>query len=297
MKYQDFDRYDFLKDEFFVGWVKRPSAESDRFWQTWLKRFPHKRAEVEAARQMLGTWAYPAARVSEEDANEVLENILHRVSFRALRDVPRQRIGYWQGAVAAAMLVMGLAIGGWWQLRNEKKPEVPITTVVMTVRDNPPGMKSVLRMGDGTVIHLNANSRLTHPERFATDQREVWLEGEAFFEVAHDPTRPFTVHSGDLSTTVLGTSFNMRAGKTDEEKWAVSLVTGKVVVMEKMLIIPCQTRLISFRANNLPIGLLREARKNRASIRIWCWLGIIKQLYLNKLIFKKLPSNYPTGTG
>src|SRR3546814_621269 len=86
-----------------------------------------------------------------------------------------------------------------------------------------------LTLDDGTQIWLNAASRLTYPVSFSGDRREVSLEGEAYFDVAHDEQRPFIVHADRVSTRVLGTRFNISAYK-DERDITVSVVQGKVGV-------------------------------------------------------------------
>ncbi len=91
------------------------------------------------------------------------------------------------------------------------------------------GQKSIITLFDGTKIILNANSMLKYPHHFSKSSREVYLIGEAYFEVAHDTTRPFVVKSGKVSTTVLGTKFNICAFPEDKNI-KVSLVEGKVLV-------------------------------------------------------------------
>jgi ferric-dicitrate binding protein FerR (iron transport regulator) len=82
-------------------------------------------------------------------------------------------------------------------------------------------------LSDGTIVWLKGNSRLAFPAKFGDNKREVTLEGEALFEVAKDEEHPFRIYCGTLTTTVLGTSFNIR--DTGEEI-AVSVLTGKVSV-------------------------------------------------------------------
>ena len=74
-----------------------------------------------------------------------------------------------------------------------------------------PGEQRRLQLADGSVVWLNAGSRLRYPAAFARPQREVFLEGEAFFEVARDPKKPFLIHAGQSTTRVLGTSFSVRS--------------------------------------------------------------------------------------
>ncbi|WP_295118248.1 FecR family protein [uncultured Chitinophaga sp.] len=88
-------------------------------------------------------------------------------------------------------------------------------------------------LSDGSTVVVNASSKLRYPVKFGTSDRSIILEeGEAFFKVASDPARPFTVHTAELSTTALGTSFNIRA-YSHENKVVVALLTGKVKVEEQ----------------------------------------------------------------
>jgi ferric-dicitrate binding protein FerR (iron transport regulator) len=85
-------------------------------------------------------------------------------------------------------------------------------------------------LADGTKIWLNAGSKLTYPETFRGEKREIKLEGEAFLDVAHDPTKAFIVHTGQVSTQVLGTSFNIKA-YANERFIKVDVLSGKVGVV------------------------------------------------------------------
>lgn len=85
-------------------------------------------------------------------------------------------------------------------------------------------------LSDGTRIHINANSRIEYNQNeFDTDRREVWLEGEAYFDVTKNPDKPFIIYTKEIRTTVHGTSFNIKAyGGIGEI--SVSVETGKVEV-------------------------------------------------------------------
>lgn len=91
------------------------------------------------------------------------------------------------------------------------------------------GERKMVKLDDGSVVWLNAASRLTYPGRFTGGVREVALEGEAFFDIARNEDQPFVIKSGALKTTVLGTSFNIRAYREDKTM-SVAVVTGKVRV-------------------------------------------------------------------
>lgn len=91
--------------------------------------------------------------------------------------------------------------------------------------------KSTVKLPDGTVVMLNANSSLKYDEDFKKDQREVILEGEAYFDVAHDAGRPFIIHTHTADIKVLGTVFNVRSFKGDY--FETALIKGKVSVYLK----------------------------------------------------------------
>ena len=79
----------------------------------------------------------------------------------------------------------------------------------------PYGNRSKIRLSDGTIVWLNAGSRLIYPSRFTDKRREVLLSGEAFFDVYRDPDQPFIVKINALDIKVLGTRFNVSAYPED----------------------------------------------------------------------------------
>lgn len=78
------------------------------------------------------------------------------------------------------------------------------------------GQRTVLRLSDGTQVHLNAASTIKIPTDFGDSTRDVYLEGEAFFEVTHNPQKPFLVHTANAYTRVLGTKFDVKAYPGDD---------------------------------------------------------------------------------
>jgi transmembrane sensor len=91
--------------------------------------------------------------------------------------------------------------------------------------------QSILRqdLSDGTIVWLKPNSSIEYPDIFNKTSRTIQLKGEAFFDVARDEQRPFIVTTGNVTTKVLGTSFNIKAYK-DASTIEVSVMSGKVAV-------------------------------------------------------------------
>ena len=86
----------------------------------------------------------------------------------------------------------------------------------------------LIRLPDGTKVWVNQNTEIEYPAEFSADERTVVLKGEAFFEVEKDPSRPFIISSENITTTVLGTSFNIKAYHGHAPQ--VDVRTGKVKV-------------------------------------------------------------------
>jgi len=89
-----------------------------------------------------------------------------------------------------------------------------------------------ITLGDGSVVQLNSSSRFRYPEKFSGDNRNVYLSGEAFFEVKKDPQHPFIVHTEKMDVQVLGTAFNVKNYPNDDLA-ETTLIRGKVVVSLK----------------------------------------------------------------
>lgn len=93
----------------------------------------------------------------------------------------------------------------------------------------PRGGEYMLKLSDGTMVWLNSETELRYPSVFVGEQREVFLKGEAYFEVTHDSLHPFVVETGKQKVTVLGTSFGIRAYE-DTDDVLTTLEAGKVRV-------------------------------------------------------------------
>jgi len=167
---------------------------------------------------------------SDKSAKEVFNRIARRINAETEEFHAHSKSVYmtppWLKVAAAMVLAVGIS---WFMFRNDDKIEPPITHLFEIEKTNPSGEKSSFMLSDGTLVKLNSDSRLTFSEQFNEISREVFLDGEAFFDVKNDPKRPFIVRTRQVSTTALGTSFNVKA-YIGENSIKVALVTGKVKV-------------------------------------------------------------------
>jgi transmembrane sensor len=164
--------------------------------------------------------------MSGDDKNELSREakirlkgkILNKIRNRT-QDRPLPTIGHFKiYKIAACFLLAVFSFMTWLYIYNIKS-EISIVEAVASE-----GIKKVI-LPDKTIVWLKGNSALNYPSHFSGVTRDVTLKGEALFEVTKDPKHPFIIHCGDLKTTVLGTSFNV---KTLGEKIEVVVLTGKV---------------------------------------------------------------------
>lgn len=105
------------------------------------------------------------------------------------------------------------------------------TPIELTVFNVPKNQKKQIKLSDGSLVWVNADSKLSYPKSFNGKKREVYLDGEAYFDVHHDAAKPFIVHTANLQTTVLGTAFNINT-KNGPDKIVITVTRGKVSVAD-----------------------------------------------------------------
>ena len=101
--------------------------------------------------------------------------------------------------------------------------------IIYNELDIPIGSKSKITLSDGTQIWLNAGSTLKYPSKFSDKKREIFFEGEAFFDVSKDKNRPFIVRTSEINIRVLGTKFNVKSYPEDNIIEA-TLVSGSIEI-------------------------------------------------------------------
>jgi len=134
---------------------------------------------------------------------------------------------------AAAVLLVALFAGIFvmyqMNLEEQRDAEQASAYNILQELETEKGEKARVTFSDGTQVTLNSASSVQFPRAFHGSEREVYLEGEAYFEVAHNPEKPFIVHSQDARVEVLGTEFNVR-GWSDDSAVEVVVRDGKVSV-------------------------------------------------------------------
>ena len=222
MNYATYQPEDFATDERFIRWVLEPTSPENSFWQNWLVIHPEQEIVIADARQLvLGMTLKPHLPGDELMAGmwEQIEARRKPVSpFRSIIQGTRQFRIQWQVAASVALLLVSASL--YWFVVQPKTVSTDY------------GEFRIIELPDGSLITLNGNSRLQY-SRFWDNQksREVWLEGEAFFDIRKKPQQGayshFVAHAGPSAIGVLGTQFNVRNRRGQIE---VMLKEGKVTL-------------------------------------------------------------------
>ncbi|QDH79415.1 DUF4974 domain-containing protein [Echinicola soli] len=215
-----------------MSWVKNPSEESDVFWQKWLQNHPQSHDDFYRAKELVKQVHFEEYPNGNHQKEAILDKILKEKPSDHFNDGNENQSRLLQimpvllRATAACLIIM-LAVTyifSSYPVRNDEA----ISTVAFVTKENPYGQKTAFFLPDKSRVILNAGSKISFPETFDGTKREVFLEGEAYFDVIHDESKSFLVHSGDVVTQVHGTAFSVQA--FSGEQIDISLERGLVSV-------------------------------------------------------------------
>jgi ferric-dicitrate binding protein FerR (iron transport regulator) len=216
--YAGYELDDFLADDGFQEWVKKDLPQDREFWQRFISTYPHKERAVKEAHRLLSRLKFVETPPDHTRYQRIWENIQAGTEAPGAV-VRRMSPGRMWISVAASVIIL-FSLGMWWlNSRN------------LTIRTDRADVREFV-LADQSAVMLNANSSLTYRKNFNT-KREVWLEGEAYFNVRHlaegasATPRSFIVHTPELDLEVLGTAFNV---KTRRSTTSIMLAHGSVRV-------------------------------------------------------------------
>lgn len=220
-KYVHYKESDFLKDSYFQEWVYRPSADNEAFWQKVITAVPQQKETIENARLYLKSMSFVAHVPTDEEVETSWEKHLQFIqalpeSSDGIRFLSRRVLLRAAAVVTGAILI----IGAWIIMQRGSNGQIIASTSFGEI-------KQVI-LPDGSKVDLNANSKITFSKNWEKDsKREVWLEGEALFNVSSQvkTSEKFIVHTKDLTVTVLGTVFDIRQRRSKTE---IVLQSGKI---------------------------------------------------------------------
>ncbi len=224
MKYKEYGVEDFLQDESFQAFALGQSETDKKFWTEWISRNPDKQPQVKEALSILTSFSIKSVQPDAENLEQDVERFKNRIKGgQKIRNT--RFLSQWMKIAASVALIIGITAAAFTYVNYFKSK----ASQIVVEKSVPKGRKLTFTLPDGTKVKLNGDSYLKYEQNHLLKQRKVSLIGEGFFEVARDTINPFSVVSGGVMTTALGTSFNIKSypGGSQTE---IFLVTGSVLV-------------------------------------------------------------------
>jgi ferric-dicitrate binding protein FerR (iron transport regulator) len=217
MRHQHYKAADLARNASFQKWVLEQDQDAHAYWTKWLHDHPEKQQEVREAIEMIETLEFS----NDVDTNEAFVSVWQQVHDKTIGK-PRKQYRHLAAAACVALLLVSGLVAFWWNSSSDK---------YLTFSSD--HTTSTFVLPDSSTIMLNAGSKVKYLLN-KENNRELWLEGEAFFEVkrwiseATSKPSSFTVHTPNASIEVLGTAFSLYE---DKSKTMVVLTHGKVKVI------------------------------------------------------------------
>jgi transmembrane sensor len=200
-KYKDFGVQDFVLDEYFQLWVNGSDLQCNSFWEEWARTHPHKKDELEDAREFLKQLTFSNYNLEPATVASLWRKIQLDSGIGAERNIrlmSRVNVKYY---AAAVLVVASFLTFIFWT------SDLQVLEYATTF-----GETKTITLPDSSTVILNANSKLTFKNQWEEQSsREVWLEGEAYFSVRHKfDHQTFVVKTArGVDVEVLGTEFNV----------------------------------------------------------------------------------------
>jgi transmembrane sensor len=226
----------------FRNWVLNRDSSEHAFWENWIQRNPDKAEIVKNAKAMIYALHLNTSVLPEDEIDEEARKALIRLK-EAPRYIPlegsERRGGRWMGALRSprfwimALLAAATGTGGFFYYRVHFRQDL-----LRVFRKNHGAVleqgadvsrEQTFHLPDGSLVRLGKNSQLYFPQEWDQTRREVFLKGEAFFDIRRNPAAPFYVYTDQVMIKALGTSWVVHAFPADIQTMVTDR-TGEVSV-------------------------------------------------------------------
>jgi ferric-dicitrate binding protein FerR (iron transport regulator) len=232
MEFGKMDMEDLLADESFINYCKQTVPGDIARWEAYLREHPDDAICIGNAKTRFAAIFNAMAMADRDEQEALLKSRLTSVDpapivqMQGYEDKKNKHIFSMLLKLTAAVAVV--IVAGYFILKNNDhsgKEGLKIFAAAYGERKN-------FQLPDGSVVILNAGSKMHIDERYGISTRDIYLEGEAFFDVKHNKALPFIVHTPAMDVKALGTAFNVKA-YPGEKMTETSLVRGIVEVTLK----------------------------------------------------------------
>lgn len=229
----DFYIEELICNESFQQYCLGISLEDQILWGEWIETIPHRKADFEEAKKIVNILnVKQGSRLIQ--IKELKEGIKNRNALAEKIELNKEvklnpKPSYLKYAVGVAAAVLAVLFLYFYLNPYSKDKDIADISELFSSGKS---VRKTIVLSDGTVITLAKESTIKLDKSFDTGKRELWLIGEAFFDVKHDATHPFIVHTSFNDVSVLGTTFNVKA-YPNSKITETSLIHGSVRVDSK----------------------------------------------------------------
>jgi len=207
------------------------SKEEQSLLDVWLREKPENQHSFDLKRQQ---WEEILLIVDGEDKKRVFANIKNKINqgdkLIDLAERSKRKSSWgWMRIAASVVSIVSLGALSYYEISD---PFSHLNLMGYDLVEADAGIQKTQILADGSTVYLNGDSRLKYKIDSESEERKLYLEGEAFFDVARDENKPFVIGLEDSNVKVLGTSFNIQAYPGDEQI-STSVVTGRVAFERK----------------------------------------------------------------
>ncbi len=225
------DMEDLLANESFINYCKRNSPRDIAHWESYVLEHPHHADLVEQARcRFVGL--FNAMAMADLEEQEALLKSRFSLADPApvvpLQKQVRDSKKFFFPAIKIAVAAVLLVLAGYYFFTNSNHTSKEAVKLFVSAY----GERKNFQLPDGSVVILNGGSKMRITDSYGVASRDIYLEGEAFFDVKHNKEQPFIVHTPAMDVKALGTAFNVKA-YPGEKMTETSLVRGLVEVTLK----------------------------------------------------------------
>jgi transmembrane sensor len=272
---------DFILDESFCQYVTGTHSESIDFWNSWIIDNPDKKKDFNSAVNVLKVLYNKNKITVPVNKGLTFKSLLQKVEQEERNAYKINRFIASTWFKVAAIIILAIGISFLWNLiKNINTSEKDIKYCEIIV---PIGEKSKIILVDGTSVWINSGSHFKYPVNFGEKNREVYLSGEAYFDVTKHKGKTFIVSTRDVRVNVLGTAFDVKCYPEDS-KTQTTVVRGLVKVesingKDESPIYLRPNQMVSIKAeklkntqNNVPLYEIQHIEIRKVNtVNITCW--------------------------
>lgn len=261
------DKYQKILTRYITG---NYSEDDERIILEWLEEDPEREAYMEELRE---TWRVTGDLQLEQDVDHSWKRLSDRLNLNAYQDkvtrieksksygLSNNMITHMLRAAAVILVVFGGYY--FYSQSGKRKQAVPVKKeAAYSTIHSKPGEQVHFRFNDGTKVVLNASSNIRYPSNYGKESREIYLQGEAYFEVVHNEDQPFTIHVNRAKVQDIGTKFDIKAYQ-DDDATDIVVAEGKVAVTPRYTAKAKQGKQQSSNSSGSSNVVLTEGKKVR----------------------------------